>query len=501
MHLLTTRRMAWLGALLFTILFYQQRPGLNLIIFESVFLWWLFRSTNRTPLSLTSKWVLICHVLTMFGVVLSNSIMALMINVVLTAMLPAVFLHPKARSLASLAAIGVYSGFHAPIRFMKEKSSKFSLFYWMWKLRFLMIPIFIVLFFLIIYTNANAVFGDVVEKSLDKFFNGLNYIFEEVDSTIFMVAIFGLFVSIVLLFRSLNQKWADRDQEAQEVLLRKRSKRKNWFGSINGLKTEYKAAVFLLVTLNLMIALLNSIDISQIWFGFAWRGENFAEMVHEGTALLILSILISIGIVLFYFRKNLHFYPGNVWLKRLSYLWIAQNGILLVSVFLRNYHYCKVFSLAEKRIGVFIFLIIVVFGLWTVYRKVKHNLTAYYLFRMNSLCILMVLTMSSLVPWDIVIAQFNFSRSGKAFVYLEHMESLSDKALPYIDKNIAELEHITQSQYDQFSFREKFMSTEEYVVRINTRKLEFIQRWEESGVFSWNLAEYLAYRELKSKGL
>lgn len=501
MHLLTTRRMAWLGALLFTILFYHQGPGINILLFESVFLLWLWRVKRDHALSTTTKIYLVCHVLSMAGVFLSNNMMALIMNVLLTGLLPAVLLYPNARSITSLTIIGAYSGLRAPLKFIQTKSSRFSMLQVIMKYRFLLIPLFIVFLFLVIYANANAVFGDLFDKTFNRLFQALATLFEEIDFSIVTVTIFGLFVSVILLFHTANTKWIDRDREAMDVLSRIRKRWKHWSVPMNALKTEYRAALFLLISLNLLIALLNVIDISQIWFGFSWHGEDFADMVHEGTTLLIISILISMGIVLYYFRRNLNFYPHNQWLKYLSYIWIAQNGILLISVLLRNYHYCKVFSLAEKRIGVFIFLWVVVFGLYTVYRKVKWNLTAYYLFRVNSLCMLITLTIASLVPWDIVIARINFSRSGQAFIYLEHMSTLSDKSLPYLDKDISELLHITQKQYDQFSFREKFITPEEYVNIISQRKIEFIDRWEKQGVFSWNLAEFLAYKELKSKGL
>lgn len=489
--------MAWLGALLFTLLFFHQRPGINLLLFESVMLWWLFRMKGDHPFSITSKIVLCCQVLTLFGVFLSNNLMALIINVALTALLPAVMMYPDSRSPSSLFVISLNSFLHAPAKFMREKSSKFSLFYWLWQYRFLLIPLVVIFIFIGIYANANDVFGEVIERTADKFLSAFDFLFERVDSTIIMLAAFGLITSVFLLFHTLQAYWVEKDRKSSDTLFRLRIKRKSPFFAMNGLQREFRAAMFLLISLNLLIGFLNVIDISQVWFGYSWRGENFASMVHEGTALLIFSVLISMAIVLFYFRRNLNFYPKNKALKVLALVWIIQNGILLISVFIRTFHYCKVFSIAERRIGLFVFLTIVAFGLFTIFRKVKWNFTSFYLFRMNSLSLVIILSLTSVVPWDIVIARYNFSKGGEAFVYLEHMASLSDKALPYLIKDIHEVEHITQMQYDEFSFRERNMTAEEYVQEIEIRKQDFIHRWENQGWLSWNLPEYLAYQRLK----
>src|SRR5690606_28371186 len=92
------------------------------------------------------------------------------------------------------------------------------------------------------------------------------------------------------------------------------------------LQTEYKIGLLVLAVLNLLLLAVNVIDIQWVWIGFEVPLHfNLRQFVHEGTYLLILSILISIGIVLYLFRGSLNFHPKNKWLKILGKAWIIQN--------------------------------------------------------------------------------------------------------------------------------------------------------------------------------
>jgi hypothetical protein len=62
---------------------------------------------------------------------------------------------------------------------------------------------------------------------------------------------------------------------------------------------EYKAGIVLLIALNALLLFVNIIDIKWVWIGFEFEGQYLKEFVHKGTYLLILSIIISIGIVLY----------------------------------------------------------------------------------------------------------------------------------------------------------------------------------------------------------
>ena len=248
--------------------------------------------------------------------------------------------------------------------------------------------------------------------------------------------------------------------------------------------------------LNLVILVLNIADIKWVWYGFEWKGQYLKQFVHEGTYLLILSIIISIILVLYFFRGNLNFYQNNKLLKSLSYIWIVQNGILTISVAIRNFWYINYFALAYKRIGVIFFLVLVFYGLFSVYRKVSQRKSTFYIFKTNAYATLIVLILGSLINWDSVIAKYNFENSNRSFLHLNYLSTLSDKALPYLDKSLPELKRIDKIQKEKFPFKEKFMTPEAYYHIIENRKKMFLDKWDTKSILSWNLPEYLAAKKL-----
>jgi hypothetical protein len=78
------------------------------------------------------------------------------------------------------------------------------------------------------------------------------------------------------------------------------------------LRKEWLAAVASIGLLNAMLLVVNAVDVRWLWFGFrAAPGFDLTQFVHEGTYVLIFSIMLAAGIMLWFFRRNLNFYkPG-----------------------------------------------------------------------------------------------------------------------------------------------------------------------------------------------
>lgn len=261
-----------------------------------------------------------------------------------------------------------------------------------------------------------------------------------------------------------------------------------------GLKKELQGAVFLMALINLMLLIVNVIDINYVWLFFKYNPSiNLKHFVHEGTYLLILSILLSIGIMLYYFRQNLNFHPNRNTLKTLAYIWITQNVILLISVVIKNYHYIHYFGLAYKRIGVLIFLILVLIGLYTLYVKIGKLKSAYYLFRINTWAVYIVVTLASLINWDFMIAQHNINHPLKDNMETSFLLTLSDKILPEIDKRQEilnqSLELNTYISFGVMSYQEV------YEKRVN----DFLNRKKTTSWLSWNWEESKALEYYQSK--
>ncbi|WP_460609058.1 DUF4153 domain-containing protein [Hymenobacter terrigena] len=175
------------------------------------------------------------------------------------------------------------------------------------------------------------------------------------------------------------------------------------------LRKEFLAAAAVFGLVNVLLLAVNAIDINWLWFGFEPApGFDLAQFVHEGTYVLIFSILLAMSIVLWFFRRNLNFYqPGLPWLRWGATVWVVQNAILAISVGLRNYYYILNSGIAYKRIGVCFFLLLVFFGLATVLLKIWQRRSAYSLIRLNSLAVYAVLLLLAAGNWEVWIAEYN----------------------------------------------------------------------------------------------
>lgn len=485
----------------FTLLFNNQSLGLNILIFE-LFAFITLLATKQINLKNRNiLWISVALLLTAFAVVFVNSILAILVNFLICFLFGGIVLYPNAKSLINSGVLSFLNFFNSQPTFIKSilysTPKGKSLGVRLRKIRIFLIPLIIIIIFIGIYSNSNPVFENMVAKimnSLDKFFN---LFFKYIDFVLTVNILFGLAISNSIFFRKADKGIIKSDISSTDWLNRIRKKSVFSF-RINGLSNELKAAVFLLFILNIIIFILNFIDIYWVWFNFSWNGALLKQFVHEGTYLLILSILISIIIVLYYFRSNLNFFSKNKWLKYLSYVWLFQNAILAISVGVRNFWYIYYYSLAYKRIGVIVFLLLTLYGLFSVYIKVKEKKSAFYLIRYNTLAFVIMMVVFSLFNWDTIIARYNFANRHRAYVHFEFLASLSDKALPYLEYPLEELQKTETRQDSIFPLTRggQYITAFEYVNRIEIKKQKFKRNWESKGILSWNYPEYVAYTKI-----
>lgn len=491
-----------ISALLITILFHKQSLGLNLLIYETGLMLWLVISKQMTFKTLNSATLSLGLMITAIFTVITHSVFSYLVNFLVLFLFIGLLIFPEAKSLINSFGLSAYNVINSQIQFLKNLSAsklmgnKFGKL--LWKFRIFLIPVFIVFLFVLIYKGSNPFFKILVDDIVVFISEKLSFILEGVDFQLIITFLIGLFISVFIFIRTSNKDFILQDVKSDEVLQRNRNKALKSFG-MKSLLNEYSAGVFLLIILNLLILTVNVIDIKWVWFGFEWEGQYLKQFVHEGTYLLILSILISIILVLYYFRGNLNFYKNNKLLKYLSFIWLMQNGILAISVAIRNFWYINYFALAYKRIGVIVFLALTLYGLYAVYRKVSRRKSAFYLFKTNSYALLVVLILTSTINWDIVIAKYNFKHADHSFLHLDYLSGLSDKALPYLDKSLSDLQQIDKIQKEKFPFEKKYMTPEEYHSIIEQRKILFLEKWQSKSFLSWNLAEYLAVKKLTAE--
>jgi hypothetical protein len=235
----------------------------------------------------------------------------------------------------------------------------------------------------------------------------------------------GMLITGSLLWHSGISDYLLRVEQTHAYELRRKRSRSNWldlpFRPL-ALKRHYWTAIIALGLLNGLLLLHNLTDLRYVWMDFGQKtAAQLSEFVHEGTYVLIFSIFLAILVLLYFFRGNLNFYPHNQWLRRLAYLWLAQNALLALSIGLRNWHYLSQYGLTHKRIGVFAFLSLVLFGLWTVCQKVRDRKTVYFLFQRNGWALYLALFLLATVNWNIAITRYNLHRPSREGIDVHYL--------------------------------------------------------------------------------
>ncbi len=340
-------------------------------------------------------------------------------------------------------------------------------------LRIFFLPAFVILLFVALYSMGSSFFSDFVGSVSNFISTAYSKIANYIDIKVIGVGLVGLFISVIHSLGLTKTLISTTDEEKSDLLIRAKDNRLKRFKNLD-LKYEYKSGVFLFCTLNIMLLVLLFLEIKNIWIDFEWQGEFLKSMVHEGTYVLIASILISMGVAMYYFRKNLNFYKNNGFLKELATVWISLNAVLIISVFVRNAYYIQHFALAYKRIGVVFFLVLCLIGLVTLLIKIYRFKSVHFVVRTNALAAYITLVVISAFNWDSIIAEYNFSHYKTAFIHLPFMSQLSDKALPYLKISDSQIEEIESKQVEKIPFAKRgYFKDVEYQLKIEKRITRF----------------------------
>lgn len=505
------------GTGLFYYLFWHESHGVNILVY-SIFMLFAIKLIGKGGVS--SKLGIVFSVTllstasaiawhgSLFAIVMYYFSFVLLIGWLHGKQLTTV-LYAFASSFAGLFKIPAEVYRKLPIK--KASKRKVKLFVKVLKLSFL--PIVVVLVFYFIYLKANPVFENYTINLFAWLNDAFLMFFKNISFAKIMFVLLGFFLTAWFIFITNQQKLHDSESKNNENLIRKRIKRllpnkdyvlklkerspvlyRERFALSLKLKNEYISALVLFLLVNCLLLVVNTIDIYWVWFGFSYSGEiNLSQFVHEATYLLIISIFLSMGIMLFFFRRNLNFYVKSKSIKILAYCWIIQNFVLALSVAIRNYHYVNYYDLTGKRIGVLIFLAIVCFGLYTLFVKIKSKKTAYFLLKKNSLAVYLILVSASLINWEGLIAEHNLGQPEEKVIDVSYLLKFSDRILPMIDAKPKILEqNQANSSHTYFG---PYSSKDFYKLRVEL----FIGRYEKESWASWNYSDWKAYHYFKNK--
>lgn len=519
-RLVLTATQKWLlplGVVAFDVLFWQQGLGLNLAIYTLLAVLALLAGQPRAAWrSGYFRLALLGTLISCGAVAVYGSTTAALACAGSLLMLWGYANQPllKQASLALLTGLGaaaqVTTGLPALLlRALPNRDTKVGRAGWY--ARLLLVPVLILGVFHMLFVLANPRYGELAGRAWAALGEWLGRFFELFSLGHLLFLVLGLMLTAAALLRVPLPGLAQWEAGFAELVRRRRDGvasfavrrpdfRRRDFGPAD-LRKEYLAALAVFGLVNLLLLAVNAIDISWVWTGDFRPASGFdlAQFVHEGTYVLIFSILLAMGIVLWFFRRNLNFYqPGLPVLRWGATVWVLQNAVLAVSVGLRNYHYVTHHGLAYKRIGVWFFLALTLFGLVTVLLKIWQRRSAFALVRLNSVAAYLVLLTLAGGNWEPWIIRYNLT-AGLQQIDYGFLRDMPGRALPELLQHRQALNHIKHLAIDEGSFYSMY---EEVPPATAQRMLDArVQQWQqqyqqENSWQDWTYLNWRAHQQL-----
>jgi hypothetical protein len=169
-----------------------------------------------------------------------------------------------------------------------------------------------------------------------------------------------------------------------------------------------------LAAFNLLFALQNGLDIAFLWSGAPLPGDmTLADYAHRGAYPLIATALLAALFVLITLRPGSPSAESPL-VRRLVYVWIAQNLVLVASTMLRTLDYIEAYSLTRLRIAALIWMALVAVGLVLICIRLWRRKSGPWLINANLAAALLALTACSAVDLGAVAARWNVRHAREA---------------------------------------------------------------------------------------
>lgn len=345
----------------------------------------------------------------------------------------------------------------------------------------LIIPLITLVVFVLLYSIANQDFYNILEKFFDNIWRSLSWITDLLSFQWLFFILLAMFPIGALLWNNYRSDFLHKQN-------------KNYLENMTAtthnqeINDKYWIAFLTLIMLNALILFFNIQEFSNIvGQGDDASASAMRQSVHLGTYVLIISILVAMGLLFYFFKDVLNFIEKAPTLRLLAYFWITQNMIMVVGVALRNYQYISNYGLAYKRVGVIFFLLLTFFGLITMLLKIKDLRTFSNIVMLNGWSAYLAAIVIACINWDIVITQFNLTHTDPKRLDVRFLvEDISDKNLYLLYDYKSNLPSTTSESY-LWGFLQNTYNVDEL---LNTKKYNYNKRMaNRGGIMSWNNAD------------
>ncbi|MFD2939656.1 DUF4153 domain-containing protein [Flavobacterium notoginsengisoli] len=412
----------------FALLFYNEGPGINISIFGVVLtllVSYFFQEklVNRSHLVLVMTSILSCFAFAWYGDGASFFALALSIlflqfktqegELKIIQIFPLIFL----TGITSLGRVFIFSQWLPERKIHNDFAKKL--------VAFVVIPIIFLGLFFIVYSFGSNHFSSLfTDYTLDI------DIFQLV-----LISILGFYISFSFwnywvpdACYEFNPKLNNEFSDISEV------KNQSTFSFLD-LDFERKSGEITLFLLNLML-LVFIVTYNYEQFFETVEKTNLSADTHERVNAVIFSILMAVGVILFYFKGGFNFDEKAKALKNLAKIWLSLNVVLIVSAMIKNTEYVSFYGFTYKRLGVYAFLILAIIGLVVSFQKIRKQKTNAYLFNQMVWYFYGTVLLCSYVNWGNLVTTYNISvNKGVEPVFLSGLNFNDDARREYFEKN------------------------------------------------------------------
>ncbi|HEX9954257.1 MAG TPA: DUF4173 domain-containing protein [Allosphingosinicella sp.] len=165
---------------------------------------------------------------------------------------------------------------------------------------------------------------------------------------------------------------------------------------------------------NSIFAVQNGLDLAFLWSGAPLpEGMTLAQYAHRGAYPLIATALLAALFVLVTLRPGSDMAASPL-LRRLVYLWIGQNVLLVASTMLRTFDYVDAYSLTRLRIAALLWMALVAVGLLLICYRIWRRRSDAWLINANLAAAALLLTGCAFVDLGAVTAEWNVRHTREA---------------------------------------------------------------------------------------
>lgn len=448
-----THHYIFLTTALFVLLFYNQSPGLNLGILSVVYAVLTF---FRTPLRNRSRTFMLLMVTT----VLSGAAFAwygdfpsflAVVSSLLLLGFRSRHRRMKILLLIPVVIVNFFTSFCRVFSFDEWLPKRNTSGLWQKILAFIFIPLVLV-----------SVFFGIYAAGSDRFASLFTEWEPDVDLwQLFAVTALGFFIAFNywnyaverLIYK--NNRMLENNFREHEVIPKPTY-------SFLDLDSERISGAVSLFALNILL----------VFFIITYNYEQFCEQVktpvqlseetHEQVNAVIISIVMSILVMMFYFKSWFNFDPKARFMKVLAKTWIILNALLIISAMLKNSEYIIHHGFTYKRLGVYAFLTLSLIGLVMTFIKIHLRKKNAFLFNTIAWYLYGTILICSYINWGGIITAENSKRRDFALNY--HLTQIN----------------FSENQLLQYAAEKQDSKLREEVIRK-------IQSQPEENFFSWIL--------------